>query len=651
MVIDTQNKRIIKILKMFTHNNNNQSVSSANIAALLGVSSKTIRNDIKECNTFLKKYGAVFLAEPSVGYVLKINDEKKFMSFKKSQCFNECSGWKKQNIIPSEYNDRVSFIIKELLINALYRKSITETELADELYISLSTLKKYIKDIKKSLYRFNIELVADNTGISLKGKEERIRYCISEYVFNSNDLVDLEKNAFYKEMFTSIKTDDVKKILFDNIQKYNIHLTDIAFKNLLVHIIITMKRVGSKNTTDYEKEEMELLEKSIYFAAAYNIVTDICAILNVDIKNEVYYLTQHFISSKKLMINDDTNGKDIHKILVKQIIQKINAKMGIDFSEDNELISGLIIHLGAAITRLRFNMNIRNEILASIKKGCPLAFEMAIVAGNILEINEKLQMNENELGFLAIHFGAALERKKMFTCPPITAIIVCATGLSTAMFVKSKLQRRFGKTLKIIKVIPLYELTEQLIDGVNFIFTTVPISSIKSTKIIQVEPILTENDMDKIEEKLINDDNENAEDIFFHEDLFFPALQADDKYEILEKLTTVMLKKGYIDEKVKASVFIREKLSSTELGGLVAIPHALENYRDQSIVAVAVLVKPIVWDKEKVQVVFLLSIPKNKCKSWEPIFERLYNYFISEFGVNDLIKNPTFNVLMEKIKR
>ena len=647
--MEIQNKRILKILELF--DTERKVMDSSSIAAMVGVSSRTIRNDIKEANALLKAHGVQILAEPGVGYVFKIHDEASYQAFKDEQFGEGRKDWLKKHIIPSDHNDRISFIIAELLLNALHGKIITEAELADELFISLSTLKKYMKDIKKSLHRFGVEITADRTnGIGIKGDEAQIRYCISEYIFNSNDLVDLASNEFYCELFSLDEIEQVKQIILTVILKYNIHLTDIAFKNLLVHVIITMKRADGKNTTEYSADEMSVLDGSLYFSAAKEIINTILTQLQVDITNEVYYLTQHFVSSKKLMGNDeDAGARREYRELVETILAKIKADIGIDLSGDEELISGLMIHLGAALNRLRFNMNIRNEILAPIKKNYPLAFEMAVIASKVLNNKEKLRTNENEMGFLAIHFGAAMERRKCNEKTAMTAIIACGTGLSTAMFVKSRLQRKFGKQLQILKVSPLYEITQESIKEVDFVFTTVPIHGISSEKIILVEPILTEEDLSKIETILLGD-REEIREHFFKKDLFIAGLKASTKTEVLEKMTDLMLKKGYMDLAGKESVFAREQMASTELGGLIAIPHALENHSEEAAIAVAVLEKPIVWDKEKVQVVFLLSIPKSKCRVWEPVFERLYRYFISDFGVNTLIKNAKFEVLIEKLE-
>jgi len=646
--LEIQNKRILKILELF--DTEKKVLDGASMAALIGVSSRTIRNDIKEANALLQEQGAVIQSETGVGYTLKIYDEVQYEDFLSTQGNEGRKDGLKKHIIPSDHNDRISFIIAELLLNALHQRVVTESELADELFISLSTLKKYMKDIKKSLRRFGVELTADRmNGIRIKGDEAQIRYCISEYIFNCNDLVDLAQNEFYRGIFSMEEIEKVKQVLFNLILKYNIHLTDVAFKNLLVHITITLKRADTKNTTEYSQEEMRSLEKSIDFTVAQELINIILNQMHIDIVNEVYYLTQHFISSKKLMSNDeDTQVKRDYRALVDNILSKIQMDVGIDLSGDEELISGLMIHLGAAVSRLKFNMNIRNDILAPIKKNYPLAFEMAVISSKVLNKQEKLRTNENEMGFLAIHFGAAMERRKCSSKTALTAIIVCGTGLSTAMFVKSKLQRKFGKRLQILKVSPLYEITEKTIKSVDFVFTTVPIKGIYSDKIIKVEPILTEEDLGKIENIILRDKVELGAQ-FFKKDLFFPKLKANSKLDVLEKITDLMMKKNYIDQAGKDSVFAREQMSSTELGSLVAIPHALENHSEEAVIAVAVLERPILWDKEKVQVVFLLSIPKSKCHVWEPVFERLYRYFISDFGVNTLIKNAKFEVLMEKL--
>ena len=54
-------------------------------------------------------------------------------------------------------------------------------------------------------------------------------------------------------------------------------------------------------------------------------------------------------------------------------------------------------------------------------------------------------------------------------------------------------------------------------------------------------------------------------------------------------MANAMMKKGYIDEAVKASIFKREEISTTEMGGLIAIPHAMLNDIERFAVSIICL--------------------------------------------------------------
>lgn len=645
-IMQIHNKRVLSILKIL--NKHKKAISGENLANLIGVSRSTIRRDIKDLDSTLQKYGAHILSEAGIGYKLIIDNQEKYMTLVETYKLNSYSNYVGDNIVPFDYNDRISFIIARILLNSLHNKVVNQEELAEELFISLSTLKKYLTDIKKSLSRFNLELISDRfNGIKINGNETNVRYCISEYVFNRDDLINFTNNKFVKDIFSQEEIDSVKHILMKVILKHNIHLTDIAFKNLLVHIIIIMCRSNPENTVEYTLTERKKLEQSIYFSSAIEILSIIQQQLGVDISNESYYLTQHFIASQKFI--ESTKTRNDCQQLITDILNKIKLNTNIDLSDDNELISGLTIHLIAAINRLKFNMNIRNGILESIKNNYPLAFEMAIIASEVIEQEENVKTNENEIGFLAIHFGASLERNKLNEEMGKTAIIVCATGLSTALLLKSKLQRRFGGILKITRVMSFYELTDEIINSVDFIFSTVPISKLDNNKFILVEPIMTEDDLQAVEKQLTKRRENTSINyrLFFKESLFFPYLDVSTSSEAIECLANNMIKHGYIDDNVKQSIFDRENMASTEIGGMIAIPHALENHMTEVTISVGILKNPIIWHKEKVQVVFLLSIPKHLYKLWENIFKSIYKAFIEKYGSYKLVTDPKFETLMQ----
>ena len=62
------------------------------------------------------------------------------------------------------------------------------------------------------------------------------------------------------------------------------------------------------------------------------------------------------------------------------------------------------------VERKNKNIHIDNMYLQELKKKYPLVFELSIRVGEILNEELGIDISENELGFLALHLGAAYER-------------------------------------------------------------------------------------------------------------------------------------------------------------------------------------------------------------------------------------------------
>ena len=112
---------------------------------------------------------------------------------------------------------------------------------------------------------------------------------------------------------------------------------------------------------------------------------------------------------------------------------------------------------------------------------------------------------------------------------------------------------------------------------------------------------------------------------------------------------TLRLLRGYIDEEVRQSIMEREAMATTEIGGLIAIPHAIRNHMATPAVAIGILKEPIRWEKEQVQIVFMMSIPQDKYNAWEPLFRKIYTYFVRNLGMAGALTDQDYRVLLSKI--
>ena len=306
--MELYNKRMIQILELLIQSR--KVLSSDQIALSIGVSSRTIRNDIKELNGLLQAHGASILSEAGSGYYLNTEQQESFTKLMDQLHAEEEKV--ADTIIPSDPKDRAAYIMQHLLKNTLRNEEVINPyDLADEVFVSMSTLKKDIRQIDKMLERFSLKVgISQKKGVHIMGSEANIRYCISEFIFKHNDALASGETEFFDDILSEELFSQLRGILLETMKNYDMRLTDIAFKNLIVHIVIILKRSFHEQRVDYEEEEIRQLEGHMEFTAAKEVLAGIYRVLHIDITDEVYYLTQHLISSKKFLTTNFTDENE-----------------------------------------------------------------------------------------------------------------------------------------------------------------------------------------------------------------------------------------------------------------------------------------------------------------------------------------------------
>ena len=75
--MEISNKRCIQSLNLLLKNN--ECMTGDNLAVAIGVSSRTIRNDMKDLNRALEDHGASVVSEIGQGYYLKIDEDFEYI--------------------------------------------------------------------------------------------------------------------------------------------------------------------------------------------------------------------------------------------------------------------------------------------------------------------------------------------------------------------------------------------------------------------------------------------------------------------------------------------------------------------------------------------------------------------------------------------
>ncbi|EOC99941.1 BglG family transcription antiterminator [Caldisalinibacter kiritimatiensis] len=650
------NTRVSKILSELI--NGNEPVSGKYLAKLTGVTDRTIRNDIKFINLHKSELGVAIDSVHRKGYVIKIQNNEKYRELlhylKCRRDYEECH-------IPITPKDRVEYTIKKLLISTGY---LTIEQIAKELFVSKSTIVNDLIKVEEKLNEYDLKILRKrNYGIKLWGNEINIRTCIAKHLVNRSyeETLDL----YLKDILELVKLKQIKEILLKELQSVNIEFTDSSLHSLSIHIVIIIKRLQIGCHIKRENiKEIDTIACTKQYTIAKNIAKVIEELLNIKIPHEeIIYIAMHLLSKKEI-VNYNKTFKDLNKIveasiinLIDKIINKIKKTYFLDLSGDKEFIWGLAIHLKYTLNRLRFNMNSENPILDHIKLNYNYAFEMAITSAQIITDYTKIYFNEHEVGYIALHFAAALERlrikyKKKFR----KILIVCTTGMGTAKLIEAKAKKIFGNA-KIVLTLPQYKIKKVDINSFDLILTTVPLSIKTSIPVVKIDDFLRDEDIEflnifsnkEIDKPNSIDINDIKLNDLFSKNLFVKGCSYKDKFEIINQLSDMLIEQGYVDERFKEFLIKREKISPTDYGNLVAIPHAINNRSLNFKVVVSILKKPIDWGKNKVQLILMLVLPKQLDQDYKQVFEELLCIINNKDLIIKLINSQNYEDFVDTI--
>jgi len=262
-----------------------------------------------------------------------------------------------------------------------------------------------------------------------------------------------------------------------------------------------------------------------------------------------------------------------------------------------------------------------------------------------LEKQIDVSIDENEIGYIALHIGAAIERRKMVSDVPKRVMIVCASGVGSAQLIKYKLKSTFTDKIEVVGTTEYYKLGQLSLEGVDFLISSIPIHDELPIPVVHVNTILAENDFVKIDSFIKGTSTSVLK--YLHEDLMFFDKKVNSKEEALQFLAQQLEKKEFVEGTFLDGVYEREKIAPTAYGNFVAIPHPITPKWDRTFVSFCTLEKPITWGGKPVQLVCLLNVKKGSTEDLEVLYSLLTRIVESHALVQDCLKCSTKEELMK----
>lgn len=613
--MNARQKKLLKILI-----NQEDYISVEQLMDQLDVSKRTVHNDLCKVEDFLSDYHIELKRKSKHG--VKI----------------EASVSKKESLlyyidIHKEETDVLSTKIRRMKIYARLLSNAEGTslnKLADEFMVSKTSIVSDLDVIEKQVQKFNLALIKDRKGTRIEGNEIDIRHALSQL---ASDFVQLEfeedkeepkvsrldLSTYYrlKNLFNIDSIEKIEKIVMEAEQRLGYVINDLSYVNLITHLLILIKRVD--NDILYTKEtanqvyQAEVIDKTM--AIANYIAVAIAKEFDIELpEGEVQYIHQYLvcsgIQSDFMHLNIENHLLDIKEEyieIVNQLIDFVSVAIHCPLQEDKELKISLMTHIVPLIQRIKYHVKLDNPLINEIKVQYSAMFSIVTLAVEMIDNQSLHNLRQDEIGFLTIHFQAAVERSMQQK----NVIIVCPEGIGFSRLIAHRIER-FISSIVIKDIVSLNQLPQINLDDIDFVISTVPLKEC-AKPVVLVSSFLSELDIRGINNFLVDHVSEQKQ-YYQHigkiidETVVHVQLDFDNKKDVISYLCDELHKHHYVSENFKETVFNREKIMSTDLGNNIAIPHGSEKEIIVPKIVIATLKKPILWDQHEVQIVFLIAM-------------------------------------------
>ncbi|NCB33287.1 MAG: PRD domain-containing protein [Erysipelotrichia bacterium] len=638
LVIFMITKRQIKILEILSKEK--VEISGKEIAAFLSVSSRTIRQDIKEINQENTE-------------CIKANKKGYYLAQQASGMVNWTD---KEN---SALDHSSVTLLYDLLIN---KKALSIDDLSEEYYMSTSSAVIWIGRINDYLNKYYLTLRSNANRLYIDGSEYNKRSVISSIVVNEADSVIDRSDVLHANLITLVDMDGLKKIVNETVHKYKLFIDDYQIKSFILNLSIVVSRIKMGNAIDKQDvfgfdcrqlndlsmivselvEKTEKLEKIIITETE----TEYIKMLLMGVLKPRFL--HEYLAQISTMYNEDVFSS-IHNIVYKVFSYYM---LNVNYED---WIPSFAVHVVAMINRCKLRIGISDDIKSNIKIICPFVYEVAVTLAN--EIGEKYEIDipDNEISFIAVHIGYVIENNAHYNNS--VNLTVYASEYHN---INNKLIEYLGEQYPECQI-NVYDQEKNPHIHNNDLLITTNEMHVSSQDIVFISPFLRQIDKQRIEESIrIKKDRLNKCSVSnalmqcFRKELFFKNIKFSQKSECISFLADQLIKYGVVPSHYTNGVLKREELSSTAYFDAFAIPHSIEMNAYKTTIAVLVCSEPMAWDDSKVHIVFMLAIEKKEREEFMKIYNGVIDSLCDYKKIDKILNAKDYidflNIMIENTK-
>lgn len=499
MFISSREKMIIEALIV-----EQGEITIKELSKKIDVSSRTIQRNLNNVQTILDSYQLELIRKSGVGVQIIGNEQRKQELVQQLEKFTQ-----------REYTleERLTLILCILYETA---EPVKLYSLSKDLGVSISTVSADLMKLEEQLQPVQLSILKKRGyGVELSGTEKAKRRAISyalSKTLKEEGLFSLIKDKIHQK---SSKYEDpiserlmhlvdreklgmIEEAMKDLYPDFSLSMTDSAYVGLIVHLALAIERILQGENITIDEAYLKQIAIEPEYPIAKKIINMLMERFQVDIPEaEVGYITMHLQGAKMRQqegaLHEPSNLELYRQ--AKKLIQVMEEKTGYSLSKNDSLLEGLVTHLKPAIYRIEQNMGIVNPLLDEIQMNYKDLFNQVKTATQI--VFPKLNIPDEEIGYLVMHFGSALIG--VLGKGDLKAYIICSSGIGTSKLLASRLLREIQEITEVsnISVFELNKLVTTITDR-DLIISTIYLQDFHR-EYIMVNPFLTTEEINQVQ--------------------------------------------------------------------------------------------------------------------------------------------------------
>lgn len=432
---------------------------------------------------------------------------------------------------------------------------------ADQLKVSEATVSNDMDRLEEWFSDKQLKLVRKpGFGVYVEGSEKSFRKAIVDFLYQNYGHEDLAQ--FLSAELKSFRTDEASDQMLGLIDKDILikvslilkefedmlahRLTENAYMGLMIHLSIAISRIQRGEGIFMNNGMLSSVKTDEQYQVAKLIAAQIEKVFEISVpEDEVGYVTMHLKGSKlktsEMVEHHDfiISNFELSRTTAK-MIQRFKELSGYDFKDDEKLLIGLATHLRPALTRMKMGLDIRNPLLEKIQEMYPEIYAMTQQVSDYIQQRYDVTVPPQEVGFLAMHFGAAIERfrKSQQVEKSVRVGVVCSSGIGTS----SLLASRISKLVSKVELVGQFS-KEDVIMGqlkqhnIDCLISTIPLETADYPCIV-VSPLLNEQDTERIKQ-VVSVLGQSIKP--YHDPVSIDSAQTADRLKRISELSTGIL--------------------------------------------------------------------------------------------------------------